>query len=238
MAVQLGESANELVQKWRRSSYRYGFPDQYAAEFPVRPMRWDVSRVYAGVIGRRYPGAETARYYYMFDPNMYLQPGFGAAAGMSVQEAIRTLENFLALLPADAYGDFDVVFDRSAASGAGVDVDNRLWIIHGGTVGPLQRAVAAAGGIFKTQSPDADLAKRIASARQLEPTIVDATLGKVSDVRYAVENMIVALRARPPELAPPTAAARKLPTAKIAIAGTALLAIGAVTYLLVKSRHD
>lgn len=248
LVAQLGESANELVQKWGRGTYRYGFPDQYAAEFPVRPMRWDQSRIYSGVIGKHYPNAETERYHYMFDPNMYLQPGFGTASGMSAQEAIRTFEGFLSLAPANAYGDFDVVFDTGTASGAGMDVDNRLWVIHGGTLGSLQLAVAAAGGIFATQTPDADLARRLARARQLDPTIVNATVGKVSDVRYAVENMIAALKAgtakpvAPSPILVPTAATstgKLSKPAKIAIAGgTALLAVGAVTaFLLTRRSH-
>lgn len=75
LAVQLGESANELVAAWGKSGYRYGFPDFYAAQFPVRPMYYDQSRIYSGVIGRHYPEAKTGRYHYMFDQNMYLQPG-------------------------------------------------------------------------------------------------------------------------------------------------------------------
>lgn len=74
-AQPFGESANELVAKWGRSGYRYGFPDFYAAEFPVAPMHYDQSRIYSGVIGRHYPNAQTARYHYMYDQNMYLQPG-------------------------------------------------------------------------------------------------------------------------------------------------------------------
>lgn len=80
VAQQLGESANELVAGWPNGQYRYGFPDFYAAEFPVRPMAYDKSRIYQGVIGRHYPYAQTERYHYMYDPNMYLQPGFGADA--------------------------------------------------------------------------------------------------------------------------------------------------------------
>ena len=78
----LGESANELIQKWGKSGYRYGFPDQYAAEFPVRPMNYDQSRIYSGVVGRHYPDAQTMRYHYMFDPNMYMQPGVPTGAGL------------------------------------------------------------------------------------------------------------------------------------------------------------
>src|SRR5437868_6990268 len=112
---QLGESANELVAKFSRSEYRYGFPDQYAAEFPVRPMYNDQSRIYSGVIGRRYPGAETERYHYLYDPNMYQQPGFGEATVMSAQQAITVLEGLLTAAPADAFPDFDVVFDGEVA---------------------------------------------------------------------------------------------------------------------------
>lgn len=75
LAVQLGESANEAVAAWGKRGYRYGFPDFYAAQFPVRPMYYDQSRIYSGVIGRHYPDAKTARYHHMFDPNMYQQPG-------------------------------------------------------------------------------------------------------------------------------------------------------------------
>jgi hypothetical protein len=81
-AIQLGESANELVTKWGRSGYRYGFPDFYAAEFPVRPMAYDQSRIYSGVIGRHYPEAKTGRYHYMFDQNMYQQPGVPVGPGL------------------------------------------------------------------------------------------------------------------------------------------------------------
>lgn len=71
--AQLGESANTLVNNWQ-GGYRYGFPSFYAAGFPVRPMRYDQSRIYSGVIGRQYEDS-TNRYNYMFDPNMYEQPG-------------------------------------------------------------------------------------------------------------------------------------------------------------------
>jgi hypothetical protein len=76
--AEFGESANELIQKWH-GGYRYGFPDFVAAEFPVRPMHYDQSRIYSGVVGRHYPDAETMRYHYMFDQNMYLQPGISDA---------------------------------------------------------------------------------------------------------------------------------------------------------------
>jgi len=78
LAVQLGESANELVARWVHDGdrYRYGFPDIYASGASVRPMNYDQSRIYSGVIGRHYPDAQTRRYTYLYDPNMYLQPGF------------------------------------------------------------------------------------------------------------------------------------------------------------------
>ena len=81
VAQQLGESANDLVKKWGTRGYRYGFPDFYAAEFPVRPMDYDQSRIYSGVIGRQYPDAQTGRYHYMFDPNVYQQPGVPSGLG-------------------------------------------------------------------------------------------------------------------------------------------------------------
>lgn len=81
LAVQLGESANDLVAIWGKQGYRYGFPDFYAAEFPVRPMYYDQSRIYSGVIGRHYPNAKTGRYHYQYDPNMYLQPGAPTGLG-------------------------------------------------------------------------------------------------------------------------------------------------------------
>jgi hypothetical protein len=68
------ESANDLVRRWV-GGYRYGFPDFYAAGFPVAPMYYDQSRIYQGVVGRHYPRAQTGRYHYLFDQNMYLQPG-------------------------------------------------------------------------------------------------------------------------------------------------------------------
>lgn len=88
--AQLGESANTLVQNWT-GGYRYGFPDFYAAEFPVRPMAWDRSRIYSGVIGRQYEGSKN-RYNYLFDPNMYMQPGvpdgFGDTTITSTQTSV------------------------------------------------------------------------------------------------------------------------------------------------------
>lgn len=245
VAQQFGESANELIKKWGRGPYRYGFPDQYAAEFPVRPMNYDQSRIYAGVIGRHYPNAETIRYHYMFDQNMYLQPGFSEATGMHPQDAIKTLEGFLSLAPGDAFRDFDVVFDTSKAGGAGIDATNRLWIIHGGTLGSLQLAVAAAGGTITTSRPNADLAKRIANARQgaFQESIADATFGKVDDVRNAIENMITALKSgqvtpvAPSPLVVSTAGPRLSRNAKLAIAGgTAVLAVGALTAVLLARR--
>jgi hypothetical protein len=77
---QLGESANTLVA--RHKGYRYGFPDFYAAEFPFAPMNYDQSRIYQGAIGRQYPDARTERYHYLYDPNMYLQPGVPTGAGL------------------------------------------------------------------------------------------------------------------------------------------------------------
>jgi hypothetical protein len=63
------------------AAYRYGFPDLYAYGPPVRPMHYDQSRQYQGVIGRRYSKAQTARYYALYDQNMYLQPGVPAGLG-------------------------------------------------------------------------------------------------------------------------------------------------------------
>lgn len=77
LTTQFGESANDLVKKSK--GYRYGFPDFYAAEFPFAPMNYDRSRIYQGVIGLHYPEAQTSRYHYLYDPNMYLQPGFSDA---------------------------------------------------------------------------------------------------------------------------------------------------------------
>jgi hypothetical protein len=89
LAVQLSESANELVSKWGKRGYRYGFPDFYAAEFPVRPMDYDQSRIYNGVIGRHYPDALTGRYHYMYDPNLYQQPGVPSGAGLGQDDEAR-----------------------------------------------------------------------------------------------------------------------------------------------------
>jgi hypothetical protein len=95
--AEFGESANTLIQKWH-GGYRYGFPDFVATGVPVRPMNYDQSRIYQGVVGRHYPDAETARYHYMFDQNMYLQPGIsGAADGMTTQTKIAIGVGVLAL---------------------------------------------------------------------------------------------------------------------------------------------
>lgn len=250
LVAQLGESANTLVAQWQKQhrGYRYGFPDFYAAEFPVRPMNYDQSRIYAGVIGRHYPNAETRRYHSLYDPNMYLQPGAPAGFGnVEDDNAIAVFEGFLSLTPANTFGNFDVVFDTLTATGVGIDTDRQLAIIHGGTLQALQVAVAQAGGRIVTQTPDAGLAARIKSARTLEPTIRDSTLGKLSDVRAAVDNMIAVLKAgtnRPvavTNVLPPTAAAAALPafskTTKIAIAGaTAVVAIGALSAFLLSRR--
>lgn len=80
-AQPFGESANELVAQWGKHGYRYGFPDFYAYGPPVRPMYYDQSRVYQGVIGRHYPDAKTGRYHYLYDPNMYQQPGTPTGLG-------------------------------------------------------------------------------------------------------------------------------------------------------------
>ena len=77
------ESANDLVNNWK-SSYRYGFPDFLAYGPPVRPMDFDFSKVYSGVVGRHYPDAQTGRYHYMYDPNLAVEPmryGLGQTAG-------------------------------------------------------------------------------------------------------------------------------------------------------------
>jgi hypothetical protein len=86
--AQFGESANTLVKQWK-GGYRYGFPTFRAAEPPVRPMRYDQSQIYSGVIGHQYKDS-TNRYMYAYDPNMYLQPGFGAAdgSGMTTQTKV------------------------------------------------------------------------------------------------------------------------------------------------------
>jgi hypothetical protein len=88
VAQQLGQSANELVAKWGKGPYRYGFPDYIAVEFPVRPMNYDRSRFYSGVVGRHYPEALTERYYYLYDPNLYLQPGISGAADSGQSKAV------------------------------------------------------------------------------------------------------------------------------------------------------
>lgn len=243
LVAQLGESANELVAKFGRSSYRYGFPDQYAYGPPVRPMNWDASRIYQGVIGRHYPNAETMRYHSLYDPNMYMQPGvpagFGAAdVAMTPQQAIAVLQGVLSLAPAGYYGDYDVVVDGESGSGAGIDVMNLLWVIHGGTFDKLRQAVAAAGGNTTMQTPDANLTKRITNARGLTPSIVMGTLGKAAKIRETIEYMIELLQsgqAKPVPVTPVTiATAPKFATPKqFAIAGAtvgiaAAFVIGAV----------
>jgi hypothetical protein len=189
---QLGESANELVKKFGNSAYRYGAPDFYAAEFPVRPMHYDRSRIYSGVIGRHYPNAQTSRYHTLYDPNMYMQPGFGAAGGMTVQDAIRVFEQFLKLT--STWHSFDVVYDTKPITGVDLNFINGLWIVHGGTVAQLKEATAVAGGVVGTQTLSADLAKRIERAQKSDPTIVKDTFGKLDDVHNAIENMIAALK--------------------------------------------
>jgi hypothetical protein len=236
---QLGESANELVKKWGTSGYRYGFPDYYAYGPPVRPMMYDQSRVYQGVIGRHYPEAETARYHYLYDPNMYQQPGFGDPS--STGQAIAILENLLSLAPAGSFLDFDVVWAVNAATGAGVDVANKLWVIQGHTFEQVRQATAAAGGTINATTATGDLAKRIARARAgADPAIVDATLGKVDDVRAAVENMIQVLRsgnAMPVAINPVIITKAKWPVgAKVAVAGAGVLALGALTTVLLMHR--
>ena len=237
---QLGESANELVKKWGTSGYRYGFPDFYAYGPPVRPMMYDQSRVYQGVIGRHYPDAETRRYHYLYDPNMYRQPGFGDPS--STGQAIAILENLLSLAPANEFLNYDVVWATDTATGAGTDTVNRLWIIHGHTFEQVRQATAAAGGTVNATKPDADLAKRIARARTGDPAIVDATLGKVDDVRAAIENMIQVLRsggAVPVAVNPVIITKAKWPvTTKVAIAGATVgvIALGALTAVLLVRR--
>jgi len=245
LVAQLGESANELVAKFGRSGYRYGFPDQYAYGPPVRPMHWDASRIYQGVIGRHYPDALTARYHSLYDPNMYMQPGVPAGFGdagspMTAQQAIAVMQGLLASAPAGYYGDFDVTYATNSATGSGMDVANQLWIIQGKTFEALRHAVAAAGGNTVLQTPSADLKKRIAAARAGgDPQIVDGTLGKAAKVRETIEYMIELLQsgeARPVAVTSvvATAAAPKLATPKqFAIAGAtvgiaAVFAVGAV----------
>jgi hypothetical protein len=237
---QLGESANELVKKWGTSGYRYGFPDYYAYGPPVRPMMYDQSRVYQGVIGRHYPEAETARYHYLYDPNMYQQPGFGDPS--STGQAIAILENLLAVAPADAsFSSFDVVWANNTATGAGIDGVNKLWIIHGHTFEQVRQATAAAGGTINATTATGDLARRIARSRaSTDSTIANATIGKVDDVRAAVENMIEVLRsgnARPVTINPIILAKGPWPTgAKIAVAGAGVLALGTLATVLLMRR--
>jgi hypothetical protein len=238
--TQLGESANELVAKFGRSGYRYGFPDQYAYGPPVRPMNYDASRIYQGVIGRHYPDAQTMRYHSLYDPNMYQQPGvpagFGAADAMTPAGAIAVLQGLLALAPAGSYVDYDVVVDGETASGAGIDIQNLLWVIHGGTFERLRYAIAAAGGNTVMQTPTTNLAKRIANARVLTPSIVMGTLGKAGKIRETIEYMIELLQtgAAAPVPVTPVVIIPKLATPKqFAIAGAtvgvvALAVLGAV----------
>jgi len=249
LVAELGESANELVQKFGNNhGYRYGFPDQYAYGPPVRPMNWDASRIYQGVIGRRYPDAQTMRYHSMYDPNMYMQPGVPAGFGdakplftvqMSPKTAIAVIQEVLALAPSGYYGDYDVVIDGETASGAGVDVTNLLWIIHGGTFDRLRQAIAAAGGNTVLQQPNADLAARIANARQITPSIAAGTLGKAAKIRETLEYMIELLQsgqAKPVAVTPIAVATKPTQHAtpkQFAIAGAtvglaAAFAIGAV----------
>lgn len=246
LVAQLGESANELVAKFGRSGYRYGFPDQYAYGPPVRPMYWDASRIYQGVIGRHYPDAQTMRYHTLYDQNMYMQPGvpagFGDAGTMTPQQAIAVLQGLLSLAPSGYYGDYDVVVDTETASGAGIDVQNLLWVIHGGTFEQLRYAIAAAGGSTALQTPNANLSQRITNARVITPSIVMGTLGKSAKVRETIEYMIELLQtgqAKPAAVTPApitvtAAATPKLATPKqFAIAGAtvgiaAAFAIGAV----------
>jgi hypothetical protein len=234
-----GESANELVTKWGKGPYRYGFPDFYAAEFPVHAARYDQSRIYSGVIGKHYPDAETSRYHYMYDPNMYMQPGFGAA-GMSAEDAIAVFERFLGMVT--TFHSFDVVFDVGTSTGAYSDFNNRLWVVHGGTMALLQQATAAAGGTVAAQVPNSDVTARINNARMMDPTIAIATLGTLDDVKAAIENMITALKSGDvTPVAPRPIAISKPPMSRktkivIAAATGSAVVLGLVTAVLLK-RH-
>jgi len=173
---------------------------------------------------------------------MYLQPGFGAA-GMSSNEAIAVLQKLLDSAPANAFKDFDVVFDTSQATGSGIDPDNRLWIIHGKTFEAVRQATAAAGGTVAVQTLTTELARRIARARQVafQDTIANGTLGKVDDVRAAIENMITVLKSG--DAIPVAVAAINIVqpstlsrNAKIAIAGGTVLALGGLAAFLLARR--
>jgi hypothetical protein len=240
--AQFGESANTLVKQWK-GGYRNGFPTFRAAEPPVRPMHYDQSQIYSGVIGRQYEDS-TNRYMYAYDPNMYLQPGFsGLSAQSPEQAAIAVLEGFLAFAPT-GFDTFDVVFDTGSAGGVGISVTNRLMIIHGATLRAIQGATATAGGVFVTSKPDADLTKRIAAERDIEATIVDATIGKVDDVRNATANIIEALKSgktKPliptPQPAVGSSSFTLSRNAKIAIGGVAgVLAVAGIAALVLRTR--
>ena len=163
--------------------------------------------------------------------------GFGSAAE---QAAIAALEGFLAFAPT-GFDDFDVVFDTASASGVGVGSTTRLMIIHGATLRAIQGATATAGGIFATQTPSTDLAKRIAAQRDLgDPQLVNATLGKVEDVRAAVDNLITVLKsgeATPLVPAPAVSSFKLSRNAKIVIGGVAgVLALAGITALALRAR--
>jgi hypothetical protein len=185
---------------------------------------------------------------------------FGAL-GLTTAEtsAIKTLEGFLSFAPT-GFDDFDVVFDQLTATGVGVDVNNDLMIIHGGTMRALQEATAVAGGTVTTQAPNRSLLLRIQLSRNTsDPQIANATLGKVADLRAAVENLIDALKtgkttprpvtplpvvtARPgPVLTTASATSltsvKKLtPGAKIAIGTGAVVAVGIITALAIVARR-
>ena len=62
LTAQLGESANELAERWH-GGYRGGFPDFMAIEPSVEPYDYNISNVYTGVLGS---GSRK----WLFDPNL------------------------------------------------------------------------------------------------------------------------------------------------------------------------
>jgi hypothetical protein len=168
--------------------------------------------------------------------------GFGPTA--PEQAAIAALEEFLAAAPT-GYDNFDVVFDTGSATGVGVRVDSNLFIIHGATLRAVQGATATAGGVFETSKPAAQLAARIAAARRTgDPQIVDATLGKVDDVRNATANIIEALKSGEtksliptPQPAVGSSSFTLSRNVKIAIGGVAgVLAVAGIAALMLRTR--
>jgi hypothetical protein len=145
----------------------------------------------------------------------------------TIDDAIKNIDDLIDTVR-DYPADTAVVYDDDlSAYRSSVDTENKLIIIHGGTLPFYDQAAAFVGEMFTNYEPGPTLVERIKKARVDFPRILNYTLGLSSDVNakaMAIRNKLLAMKQA-------TVTNRRVKIAAI-ITGGAALAMGATAFFV------